>query len=222
MTAHLIVPGVCRFTTHGEVSGLDVSNIWDVNISDLGIGTSRAEAIENHAGQIINAWCELILPALSSEYSFIEVSWLDLDDIDGSTGSRSSTDDFTLPLPGGGSASGLVANVSVLVKKAVSAGRSARSGRAFVAGYPENTTAGDANHVDPTVLASYQGNWDDFLDAIGEDLDGTIVYSPDLNVVHITARDGDGHPTEGEGIHVTALQVQSLLATQRRRLRGRS
>lgn len=221
MTAHLIVPGVCRFVTHGTVSGLDCSNVWDVNISDI-VGMTRAEAVFTQAGQILNAWCEEILPEQSSVFEFTSVSWLDLDSLDGTTGSRSSTDDFTLPLPGGGSASGLVANVGVLVKKEVSAGRTARSGRAFVAGYPENLTAGDANHIDSTVLATLQGNWDDFLTSINEDGGGLSTYSPDLDVTHITARDGDGNPTEGDGIHVTALQVQSLLATQRRRLRGRS
>lgn len=217
----LVVPDICRFTVNQELEGNNIANIIDCQVDTTGSSMSREEAIEQLAGVIIDAWGAGPLSYQVNDLSLVSVSWVDLDEADGSTGTRTTTGTYTLPVTGDSVGAPLPANTSVLVKKTLATGgRAHRSGRMFIAGFPEDATATDnGNRLDTAVATGVQTVMDTFLeDLVQTDPLGTQ-YASEMVVVHVTARDGDGHPTAGDYRAVGDLVVDPLLATQRRRLR---
>lgn len=217
----LIVPGVCRYTINGAFGGgRDFANIIDMAIDTTGTNTARDDAIFDQAGVIINQWVNDVLPVLSGSHRFDSVSWVDLDEADGSVGERITTDTESLPQFGGIVGSSLPANTSVLVSKVTTRSRGARNGRMYVGFVAESHTSGPApNQLDAAPLALWQTAFDNFKSNVEQE--GALnEYQSQLNVVHVTARDAAGNPTAGVGTPVSELEVQAVLATQRRRLRG--
>lgn len=81
-----------------------------------------------------------------------------------------------------------------------------------------NVTTGNVTSIN-TALAAFLGD-------TNQTNAGTPPYTSKMNVVHITSRAAPkpgqdvGSPLTGVGFAVTGLTVDSVLATQRRRLRG--
>lgn len=211
----LEVPGVCRFTLHGNN---DVQN-WAV-VLDIDINTDvtgdRNDAIVDQAEVINQEWAEHVQPALSAECAYRGVRWVDLDSAGGSTGETTETaGSATVPLVGSITGDAAPGNVAALVRKSVSGGRTARGGRIYVPGIAESQTDG-SNLVTGQVTA-LQTAFNAFLTGVNQNDDpigiGTATYDSRMVVVHeLTA----GGPTFSQ---VTGLSVQVLLATQRRRMR---
>lgn len=222
-----IVNGVCRYTIHGKFQNRAVANVLDMEIDTTGSATLRGDAIQNQAGILINQWKTDILPKLSLLYTFEMVSWVDLDEDDGSTGFRTVSGATTLPLPGGDSLSPMPAQVSVLIKKNTDGGRGRRKGRLYLAGVTEpETQSTTPNILDPTVVTALNTSFTAFLGNINQDA-GTFDFGSRLVVVHILTRapvelgkKPPGAPLTGDFKRVNSMGADSLLATQRRRLRG--
>lgn len=212
----LVVAGVCRFALNQTFHGRDVVNIVDMDIDSVGELSDRNDAITDQAEVLAKQWSDDVMPDLVSDLVLVSVSWVDLNSEDGSTGSFSGSGGTALPHAGGVDNNPSSSNVSILVTKQTSSGRGSKNGRMYVCGLPEAyTTRADPNHIDSGFLATLQEDFDAWLTNINQDsgVDPPL-YNSDLNVVHNAA---GGTPSHTK---VDDLNVQGLLATQRRRLRG--
>lgn len=220
--ATLIVPNVARYAVTGLMSGRAITNVFDVRIFNLGATVTRAEAVEDQAGVFVNQWKADIVPQMVNNYSFTQVSWVDLNSADGTVGIRTSTGTTTLPQAGGSASEPLPANVATLVRKLTVSARGARKGRTYWYGANELATVdADPNTIISATVTGFQTSWNNFFGNVNQDASGILFnYDSRLCVVHITERDGDGHPTAGVSTDVTSFSVQARLATQRRRLRS--
>lgn len=218
-----IVPGVCRYTINGRNQGRAIANVLDYRIDTTGSPTSRPDAIEALAGVLINEWCDSILPRLTNEYQFLSVSWVDLDEEDGSTGARTVTSQETLPQFGTLATPSLVSNVALLVEKNIPRQRGRRNGRMFINGLDEDATAPDTPNTLPGTQVTA---WNAALAAFLGDTQQNVPYTADMVVTHILTYDppltpgGRPRPATGDHAIVSSLTVDPVLATQRRRLRG--
>jgi hypothetical protein len=220
--AALIQPDVCRFTVNGTYQGNAVAMIFDMRITDINIGISRDEAIQDQAEDLLHAYDDNLLVRQVTEFVATSVSWVDLDSEDGSTGSVVSGGGDTWPKAGTVTAAGMPGNVSALITKvAPGGGRRTRNGRTYWPGIGENATLdGAVNTIDAAVLAVWNPAWEQFTSDISNTNLGEG-YESNLVVVHTT---NVGTPTNPNIVatgysDVTAVFVQPLLATQRRRLR---
>lgn len=208
----LIAPGICRFTLHGTYVDRPTANIYDMDINSDVLG-DRSVNIADQAQVLLNEWIDHYRAVIASGYTLTSVSWVDLDSIDGETGDRSDpTSPRTMPSAGQASGDNSPGNLAFLVRKNTASARGHRSGRTYWAGVSEtqsvnNTVSGAAT----TAWATANTN---FLDGINQDHDGVFDYDSRLHVVH-TNNAGEFVSSD----EVTSLQLQSRLATQRRRLR---
>lgn len=213
-------PGVCRYTVKGMIADRPWANIIDMEIdTSLGFGP-RNDAIFTTAGDILNNWVDHMMPGLVPEMSFTEISWVDLHTIDGTTGSRSATSEYTLPVTGDSASDFNAGSIAYLyTKELVGAARNARTGRMYVAG--PGTVGIEDNMIQPNTLSDRQDDADTFLANITDE--GAIYsYTVDMCVVHTPGISGygPGDVYEATSTHVSRLALQPRLATQRRRLRG--
>jgi hypothetical protein len=96
--------------------------------------------------------------------------------------------------------------VSVLVRKLTSAGGRAGRGRFFIPGVGE-TTANESGIIPSDILGNWQGQADDFIDAmVGFGLVPVVLHGADSPITVPSP--------------ITSLQVSNTVGTQRRRLRG--
>lgn len=165
----LIAPGVCRYVVHGRYGGQEMLNIIDMQIDTTGTVNSRHDAIATVAGDIINNWSDEILPILSASYTVESLTWVDLDEADGETGIRTSTDGSSWPEVGGQSADGFPGNTYLKVTKVLeNKTRQQRNGTLRLGAIPEGATSpGSVNVVnDPGYLSLLQPALDAFLSGI--------------------------------------------------------
>lgn len=222
-----IVPGVCRYTVHATFGNRAVANVLDYEVDTTGELTLRSTACEDMAGILLNEWTDSILPILVSGYVAQSITWVDLDDVDGTTGSRSTSGGNTWPKAGTISTSPMPANVAYLVRKNITGVRSARRGRMYLCGVDENATAPTiANQIDAAKITTVQTKMNSFLGDTNQTGPVGNPYHSHLTVVRILERyapeEGQeiGSPKLGDHHNVTSLQLDTTLATQRRRLRG--
>jgi hypothetical protein len=222
-----IVPQVCRYTIHGLFQGRQVANIIDMQIDTTGSTTTRADAIFDQCGILLNQWHTDILPLLSILYTAQNVSWVDLNSDSGTVGSRNVSGGHTWPTAGGDSLSPMPAQVAVLVRKNIDSIRGARKGRLYLAGVTEPETSSTVpNIVDPTVITTLNTKLATFLTAVNQTA-GALEYTSKMAVTQILTyaplepgQKPPGSPATGTHHFVKSLVADNLLATQRRRLRG--
>lgn len=201
----IIAPGICRYVVHGRYGGQEMLNIIDMQIDTTGEIVGRHDAISTVAGDIINNWSDHILEIVSSSYTVETLTWVDLDEADGETGIRTSTDGSSWPLPGGQSADGFPGNTYLKVTKVLEGkNRQQRNGTLRLGAIPEGATSpGSPNVVnDPGYLSLVQPALDDFLDGINDQ--GVFEFSRQMVVVH-TVND----------VFTSYSGVASLLSTNR-------
>lgn len=221
--APLVWPSVCRYSIEQSYSGRNVANILDVAITDTG-GGGRGLAIQDTAEHIITGWNNHILPLLVNDINLNSVSWVDLDTLDGETGTAVQAGAILLPKNGTVTTPGLPGNVSALVaKQAPGGGRNARNGRWYLAGIPEAYT-GDSppNNLIAANVTALNNALESFRDTVNGAF-GAPQYTANIVVLHTANQAAPGQPPDIEAVGdnvVTAMTVDSLLATQRRRLRG--
>lgn len=219
----LVAPGICRFAVNQTLGGRDVVNIIDMKIDTTGEPISRTEAIRQQAEIIVQEWTDHVLPMVVDDLTAVDVSWVDLDEADGSTGSTSEGSGAAAwPENGASTGAPLPANVSVLVAKQITATRTHRSGRMYLAGFSEViTAAGNGNVIDPLELADINDNLESLLGNINQE----GPFDSNWHVVHTLSSVNPSPPPKldiefnGDS-EIQSLVADALLATQRRRLRG--
>lgn len=214
----LIAPGCARFTLQGQYTAAHTwANIWDARIL-TGVDGSRATACEQYAQTIIDVWATTLAHEIDSDVVLNQVSWVDLNDEEGSTGFV--TEGFlTPPNPNGDiGGDGDPPNVSVLLTKQGASARNQRNGRMYVPGIPAGGTTNGT--LSTAALALWVTEAAGFLSLL---TDPTTVDDTSVLPTIIHTRN-DGTPTNPDIVYtgnsvITALVPQSQLATQRRRLR---
>jgi len=214
-----IVPGVCRYTINQTLEAHNVVNVIDFEIDTTGSTMSRATAVFNQAGELLNQWNGHIRTLQVDDLVCQSVSWVDLDDEDGTTGSRIHTADADWPNPGSNSDNPEPSGLAVLVKKQLEgSSRARRNGRLYWCGVATaQKDDADANNIKASYLTTFQDHWDGFFNDvqnIGADPEG---YQSHICVVHILTRDEDGVPLTGDHTNVDSLVVDPAFAYQRRR-----
>lgn len=213
-----IVPGVCRYAINGRAAGRNVVNVLDYKIDTTGTTADRAQSCSDQAGILINQWATSIMPILHSTYSFESVTFADLDSANGTTGSRSITSLRSLPIAGGGTGDALPSNAAGLITKVTNSARGQRNGRLYLSPHGETNSIG--NELIGVVRDDWQARFTAFLGDTEQSDPNLGVYTSEMVVVHIETRDLAGNPATGSSTNVSAMSVQTRLATQRRRLRG--
>ncbi len=211
----LTVNGVCRYAFVATNGQRPVINIWDAKIDTTGTTTPRSEAIFRYAGVLLNSWKAQIMLSLHNGYVLQEIRWLDLDELTGPTGGRSSTSQVVLPQSGSVSGTPASPNTSVLVKKQTSAGRGSRNGRCYLS--PLSEAQIDYFVVEQTSLVALQQRVNAFF-ADSQQTAAIADYNAELHVVHANAAQLAG-VSPGTSSKIDNLVVEQKPATQRRRLR---
>lgn len=212
--APIVAPGIVRFTVVGRLQGEDCMNVFDVHLDMGGGGGGREPGCFTTAGDILNNWSDHIVPNLVSQYSAIEVRWVDLNSATGSTGSRSSTSDTTWPENGGYSGVTPASNnVYYKVRKNLSGGnRQSRRGVCRLGGVAENATLDtDGNRLKANIVADLNAAFEQFKDGVNGD-DGVKITN--LTVIHTVNRQYVGED------HISTFQVLDTVGTIRRRMPG--
>lgn len=215
----LIVNGVCRFTLQGQMGPRPWAIIHDIRIDTTGEVTAREDAINNQAEVIWDQVFADLRGAFVNSWQVQRVSWVDLDEPDGSVGFISGTSTNPAAYAGAVATPGLSPQVCALVNKQIPSRRGQRNGRMYWNGIPESVTdAAAPGFLVAGTVTAMQTAFTNYLGNLNQD-GGSPSYQSRLCVVHVTERDGDGNPTAGISRDVEALSLQPALATQRRRQR---
>lgn len=214
----LVAPDVCRYTVNGTYLGRPVANVIDMVVLD-GVGpTTRSEAIDDVAGDIIDAWDQHVLSWVNTGYIADNVSWVDLTSEDGETGSKQDTTDTSWPRDGDSGGDPYAASVAALVTKATSSARGQRNGRLFIAGLDESFVSG--NLIDATVAVGIQTELDQFTEALTET--GVVAtYECFPTVVHTKNTGTVANPVIEyvSNTQISSFRLERRVASQRRRNR---
>lgn len=209
----LVVEGVCRFALHGT-NGRPWVNIFDFHLDTAG-GGARADAIQDQAEIINQEWVSAWLSFVAATCHFIKTSWVDLDSLSGSTGETTETSgSLVLETQGTASGEAVPPNVAYLVHKRAGGGRGTRDGRFFVPGVPEGMSSHDSVPASP--LASINAMLPALLANLNQN--ATIITGGSYDSSLVVVRAPVGGETSFDT--VTALELDSQFATQRRRLRA--
>lgn len=202
----IVVPGVCRFAVHGTIHDRPWVNVFDVDLSE---GRPAADAdIVTKAQQLLDAYVAQIDPLVSNDWFTDSCSWVDLDSLNGTTGSINDTPTNNFPNPGTSSGEAVAGSVCVLAKKSVAGGRAARNGRTFFAGLSEASAAGQ------DLISTAVAGWNTALANLAGQVNAAAGGS--------TCQFGVVAQVAGQAAAfnpVTAYTVETRLATMRRRLR---
>lgn len=227
MPEPFIVPKVVQYTVHGTYAGRNVANVLAYEVDTTGSTMPRTDAVVAMGGILLNEWDDSILPLTNSAYSATEVSWVDLNSPDGIVGSRTTSGAHTWPKAGGALNASMPGSVARLVVKNVSGIRGAKRGRMYLCGVDETDTLNPNINVQlASVVTAWTTKLTAFLGDTNQSDPGLTTYQSHMVVIHVTERQPDSAgkpdalPLAGIGLRVTSLSMDSLLATQRRRMRG--
>lgn len=209
--ALLIAPGICRYAVHGEYAGQPIVNIIDMKIDTTATTTEREDAIDDQAGILINEWSDSVLVNVTNKYTAQSVSWVDLDEEDGSTGERSSTGAQTWPKIGSISGGAFPGNVALRINKNTVARRGQRQGRMYIVGLGENNTD-EPNTLNTAGLNVWATAMESFLGDINQEDPQVGQYQSAMVVVHTKDQVFTSHSV------ITGLSPDQRLGSQRRRL----
>lgn len=214
MAVRPTAPRIVRYTLKGHINR-PVANVIDCYVDENIPDAGRTEAVITQAEIVRDAWQDQILAITGNAYIFDGIEYVDLNSEDGVTGFLGPNGDKDDQ--GQVSAAQLAPNTSLLVTKETASRRGQRRGRMYLVSVPEGEV-GDDGTLTTSWRNSCQGTVDAFLEAINTEI---IIASTRMVVVHWTrGADGKIDPdVPGEPTDVNSLQVQPLVATQRRRLR---
>lgn len=217
--AAIIAPGIGRFTLNGRTIGQPVATVLDFELTVIeGAAIDRAPWMEGVAEALWDAWVGNVMDQMNNNTFYDNVTYVDLDSATGVVGGYTPSG----PAQGGLEGAALPGNVALRVNKgSVGYQRGQRAGRMYLPGLLETDTDGNnANNLTGTRLAAWQTAMTAFLtatEAIEVESLGDV-SGASLVVVH-TARPAPDEDPEFTGFsNVTALGVQSRVASQRRRL----
>jgi hypothetical protein len=201
--APLVAPKVVRFTIYGQNLGRPWANIFDCQ-HPAG-RPAAASDFPTIAKKLVDAYnTNKFMFANNCEIDGCK--WIDLDNLNGSSGIVTSGTAVTCPILCTGGVDPAPASVAYLMIKSTGGGRNTRNGRTYLAGITEGATNGNSltslangTKFGTDVAAALNGTYSGFVCAFvvaGSDRTGTVNVNP-----------------------VTGYTPDAKVATQRRRLR---
>ena len=192
-----IVAPCLQVSLKGVTQGHRWATVW--HFQELGATPADAETA---AQSVVDTFGAEVMPVVSAAVQLESADYADLSSLSGLSGSVVPT---AGTITGGGSGTAVPPNAAVLIKKIALGTRSQRNGRSYQVGVDEAATTADG-----ALTSGAQGVWqtayEDWIDAL---------QLVDLGIV-VLSKSG---ASSGDVRTVLELQVDSLLATQRRRLR---
>jgi hypothetical protein len=159
------------------------------------------------ARDVLNNWQDHVMDTMANNYTLEGCHFRDRNEAAGVVGDLSP--DPAKNLTGQTTGAYTSPNVAILVKKTGVFHAGQKPGRFFLPGIPEGSIDEDGN-IDSAYITGNQPSIDDFLDGLSG------AGSNQLVVVH----QGSPASQAKEVTEVTALPIQTLAATQRRRMRS--
>lgn len=203
--AQTIIQQVTRFSYIGQwTNNRPVVNIIDVAWDEDGTGLSRPEAIESVAEDVRNAWQDHIVGALTDNYTFLRVNWVDLDNANGSVGSIAA--DPGRPDQGTGAGPSAPPSQCLQVNKITTRTRGARAGRWFLAGLTDAAIE-ENGQIGQSTIDAFNSLLDDYLESVS-DVGGLAIDKAPV-VISVT---------QGVGNRITSMECAPLVAYQGRRI----
>jgi hypothetical protein len=218
----VVAPTIVRFSFQHSVPGGRVADvIMDVSLDEF-VG-SRTTAVNGLVPAVVESWQDFPVNNLPSQVKFTGARFLDIDSEDGHGGFQAPIAGH--PITGGGSPALTTPNIAILIHKQCVHSRSERNGRTYMPGVAE-LAVDEAG----TLATADKNAWQTAFTNFKNDVDGGLFFPPAtvaLRVVHVAGHTGvpqpgfpDGLPNEWSSSDITSFQVDSKVATQRRRLRG--
>lgn len=196
-------------TGHGMVTfGYEGVNIPNGAVNTLGFLNTAGDSAALAAEAMFLRWASNVMPNLSSGIALTS-ALVKLGPED--TGPSAV---YTDSAPGGASADSAAPNTAWLVKKSTAGGGRRARGRMYIPGVTEAAMLSDGS-TNATIRGALQDDLEQFF------LDCVTGDQP-LELIHSDAVDANGDPipnTAPAPTLLTALTVDTFLATQRRRLR---
>lgn len=218
-------PLVAQYTLKGDWSAVqELSNVIQVRLTHQ-VASTRGAAVAREAQIIADAWVTHALPSLANNYTLLRVEYIDLHTTSGVTGSVVPTG--TPPFVGGSASAVVPQNVAVILTKTVAGIRGTRAGRMFLPP-PAESSVGELGQLDGPAIAGYNTIGANFLSAITivpAEGDPHVLQAELVTVTWPTvdvARPPVKRPDpDGVGVSntVLSLECETLVGTQRRRLR---
>lgn len=214
--AVLVVPHVVQVSAYGTVSGRAWASVWHLQNApawwELGAPVSEV------ARDFANNWQDHVMTILTNNVILTGFQYLSLDSADGTTGVLAP--DAAKRTVGAGTSTPLPPNNCILVRKSGGTSRGARSGRAYLPGVAE-ASVDPAGIIAAATVTGIQGAMNSFFDGL-DTPSGDASTQRHLAIVHRppSARIKGPQVVVGTSSRVEALMVDSVIATQRRRLRG--
>lgn len=207
----LVAASTIRFAIEGTFQGAPCVTIWDQFAAE-GAYADREEACELLGALLLAEWHTNILQWMDTSYVAQQVSFVDLSQDDGITGSITSSGSISWPATGAISTTNSYTPASAtLVTKNTTARRGERAGRMFLPAPREGQV--DAGILDNVYLTGLRDSLNDVLENMTTSVGDPSVYP---SVTHIR----QGAPNVGIPSRVTSMSVRPRLSTQRRRNRG--
>lgn len=210
MADPLVIPNAVRYSVNMTLDGTDLSCMVDATVTGSG---DRDDNLFEGAQWVLKTWHDVVRPKQTTFLALVDVSYLDLDDEFGPTGSTSSGPSGTPTWPSTGVLDEvcLPSNVAVRIDKGISGIRGLKGGRMFVPGIAEsyttqaNTLTGAAITAFSTVAAGLLTNLNNHTLPGGAVLDWCVLHQP-----------ADASPSSSE---ISSVTIASKVRSQGRRLR---
>lgn len=220
--AGIIAPGVCRYTVVGTFAGRPVANVLDyLIVSD--VPAARGVNVAEMASVLVQGWIDNILENVDAHYTAQEVTYVDLDSVDGTVGSTTLGTSTNLPQAGTQVGDALPGNVAVRVNKNIAAVRGQRQGRMYLPGLVEaSTDPATPNSPNAGYIAALNADLAAFINETNIDAGDPQAWQSTLVVVHTVNQGTPQAPDivfNGTSV-VNTMTVDPILGSQRRRLRG--
>lgn len=208
----LVIPaGYAEITHRFSLMGDPEVMTWSHGAAGVTDSTSLADAVGTWAGLFVAG------PngALSDAYTYMGAT--------GRTDPAGSNLVFDLPeaIAGAGGADSIPQNCALIVRKRTATGGRANSGRIFQPGMLTPGDVDNAGNIAGATVTALQSTWDTFLsDGAASTFDMVLLHSKFVrdpaDPPPATTMMANPHTTPSV---VTALTVEPIIATQRRRLR---
>lgn len=196
------VPGTYRVRLVWSLDGQEVMNVFHV-----GYTSATAPTADMLASTVLTWAGDTLLPLLSRDLLLRRVEVIDLAIVDGATATLAPDGD----LPGGAEDGSLPNNCALCVSfRSTSRGRSSR-GRFYVPGIP------NSQHVDSRLSGAWVAN---VVAAFSTLLFALTSVGAELVVVSRYS-EGEERPTPVKYVVQSAIAVDNIVDSQRRRLPGR-
>lgn len=210
----IIAPTIVRFSLqHTVTGGRPADVIVDLSLDEIGV--PRHDAVATLVPMLTDEWQTTMVVQGSGALHYTGCQYIDLDSLGGIRGFQAPN--ASKPLNGLQGGATAPPNVSWLIHKQCNPVRGQRNGRMYFPTIPE-ANAGDDGVIVSTAYNNMQTAINNFRTNVNN-FGTALTHEVAWRVVHVVSHDENGKPDAWNSTDITSVQVDSKVATQRRRLR---